>query len=88
MVDPPEVPMTDVATKPDSGQLEEEQLDADLLEEARRQLAAASPNAVLNEALRRLVAQERQMRRAARAAAQRMADDGLLDFSKLDTAEQ
>jgi len=75
--------MTDLATKPVS----EPELDQDLLNEARRQLSA-SPNATINEALRRLVEEERNKRREALDASQRMADEGLLDFSRIEAADQ
>ena len=83
MVEPPEVAMTDVVTKPDS-----EQIDEELLVEAQRQIAVASPNAAINEALRRLVKEERTRRRRALERTQQMADEGLLDFSKLDDVDR
>ena len=76
--------MTDLATKPVS----EPEVDQDLLAEAQRQIAAGSPNAAINEALRRLVEQERAKRRTALEAARRMADEGLFDFSRLDAADR
>jgi Arc/MetJ family transcription regulator len=84
MVEPREEAMTDLVTKPVS----EPEVDQDLLQEAQRQIAAATPNDAINEALRRLVEQERAKRRAALEAARRMADEGLLDFSRLDAADQ
>jgi Arc/MetJ family transcription regulator len=82
MSDPAEAPMTDVVIRPDV-----QELDAELLAEAQRHLSA-TPSAVINEALRRLVAEERQRRRAAGEAAQQMAADGLLDFSRLEEIDE
>jgi Arc/MetJ family transcription regulator len=83
MVEPPEVAMTDVITRPDS-----EEIDEELLIEAQRQLEVSSPNAAINEALRRVVEAERARRRQALERTQQMADDGLLDFSKLDDLDR
>jgi Arc/MetJ family transcription regulator len=83
MVEPPEVAMTDVITKPDS-----EEIDEELLIEAQRQLEVSSPNAAINEALRRVVEEERARRRRALERTQQMADEGLLDFSKLDDIDR
>lgn len=66
----------------------DQEIDEDLLVEAQRQIGAASPNSAINEALRRLVEQERAKRRQALERAQQMADEGLLDFSALEAAEQ
>ena len=76
--------MTDTVIKPDS----EPEVDEDLLVEAQRQIAASSRNAAINEALRRLVEDERAKRRAARERLQQMDDQGLLDYSQLDAAEE
>jgi Arc/MetJ family transcription regulator len=76
--------MTDTVIKPDS----EPEVDEDLLVEPQRQIAASSRNAAINEALRRLVEDERAKRRAARERLQQMDDDGLLDYSQLDAAEE
>jgi Bacterial antitoxin of type II TA system, VapB len=83
MVEQPEAAMTDVVTKPDS-----EEIDEGLLAEAQWQIAGASPNAVINEGLRRLVEEERAKRRAARKRLQRLHDEGFLDYSQLDAAEE
>jgi Arc/MetJ family transcription regulator len=73
--------MTDVVTKPDS-----EKIDEGLLVEAQRQIAVASPNVAINEALRRLVEEERAKRRAARERLQQMDDERLFDYSQLAAA--
>jgi len=83
MVEPPEAAMTDVITKPDSVEINEE-----LLIEAQRQLEVSSPNAAINEALRRVVEEERARRRRALERTQQMADEGFLDFSKLDDIDR
>ena len=74
--------MTETVIKSDADEIDEE-----LLSEAQRQISA-SPSAAINEALRRLVMEERAKRRAALEKARKMADDGLLDFSQLEAAEQ
>jgi Arc/MetJ family transcription regulator len=76
--------LTDLATKPAT----DPEVDQNLLAEAQRHLSAASRNAAINEALRRLVDEERAKRRKALEASQRMADEGLLDFSRLEAADQ
>jgi Arc/MetJ family transcription regulator len=76
--------MTDLATSPST----DVEIDGDLLEEAQRQISAPSSNAAINEALRRLVEEEREKRRAARAELERMYDEGAFDFSQLDAAEE
>jgi Arc/MetJ family transcription regulator len=63
-------------------------LDAELLLEAQRQISAESADAAVNEALRRLVDEERAKRDAARARLQQMYDDGELDFHPLDELDQ
>lgn len=65
----------------------EPDLDEGLLEEAQRQLGGTSRGEALNTALRRLVEQERARRRRALERTQHMADEGLLDFSKLDDVD-
>jgi macrodomain Ter protein organizer (MatP/YcbG family) len=52
------------------------EIDLELLVEARRQISASSINATINEALRRLVEEERNKRRAAREQLQQMRDEG------------
>ena len=74
--------MTETVIKSDTDEIDEE-----LLSEAQRQISA-SPNAAINEALRRLVMEERAKRRAALERSQQMVDEGLLDFSQLEAAEQ
>ncbi|MEU8608973.1 type II toxin-antitoxin system VapB family antitoxin [Actinoplanes sp. NPDC048791] len=84
MTDPQEGALTDLATSP----ITEEEIDAELLAEAQRQISAPSLNAAINEALRRLVEEERGKRRAAMERLQRMHDEGLFDYSQLDAAEE
>jgi Arc/MetJ family transcription regulator len=84
MADPPDVPVTDLATRLTT----DVDLDEELLEEAQLQLQAPTANAAINEALRRLVGDERQKRREAREQLRRMYEEGVFDFSKLDAAEE
>ena len=84
MPDPAEVAMTDVAIKPDA---EATELDEELLAEAQRQLSS-SPNATINEALQRLVDQERDRRGKAYDKLQRMADEGGLDLDAVREIER
>jgi len=63
-------------------------IDAELLLETQRQISAASPDAAVNEALRRLVDEERAKRDAARARLRQMYDDGELDFRPLEELDQ
>jgi Arc/MetJ family transcription regulator len=81
---PRETPMTDVATNPTT----EPDIDPNLLAEAQRQIQVGWPNEAINEALRRLVEQERDKRRTARARLERMSDEGMFDFGRLDAAEE
>jgi Arc/MetJ family transcription regulator len=76
--------MTDLATSP----ITEPDIDGELLDEAQRHLSARLPNAVINEALRRLVEEERQKRRSARARLDQMYENGEFDFTQLDAAEE
>jgi len=55
-------------------------IDAELLAEALRQISATSPDAAIEEALRRLVETEREKRRAALDALRQMVDDGEVTF--------
>jgi len=64
------------------------EIDQELLVEAVRQISAGSPNAAINEALRRLVEEERGKRRAAFDRIQQLVADGALDFSKLDAVDE
>lgn len=87
--------MTDLATRPQETTTPQEPatsdiqvilaVDAELLLEAQRQLGAESIGAAVNEALRRLVDQERAKRDEARARLRRMYDSGELEF---ETGEQ
>jgi Arc/MetJ family transcription regulator len=63
-------------------------VDEELLVEAQRQIGASSPNAAIDEALRRLVEEERAKRQAALDELRRMHDEGLFDFRLLDAAEE
>jgi Arc/MetJ family transcription regulator len=69
------------------GQTEEE-IDAELLAEAQRQISALSINAAINEALRRLVETERGKRREALAKLRQMVEDGELRFRDLDEVDE
>jgi putative antitoxin of VapBC-like toxin-antitoxin system len=80
VTDPPEAAMTDLATNP----IIVLEIDEGLLTEAQNQLGGASPGEALNEGLRLLVEQRRARRLRALERTQQMADEGLLDFSKLD----
>jgi Arc/MetJ family transcription regulator len=84
VTDPQEGALTDLATSP----ITEEEIDAELLFEAQRHLSAPSRNATINEALHRLVEEERGKRRAALERLQRMHDEGLFDYSRLDAVEE
>jgi hypothetical protein len=77
--------MIDVTTRPES---EAESLDDELLSEGKRQLPELSTSALLNEALRRLVEEERERRRQARERLRRMHGEGLFDYSALDAADE
>jgi len=84
VVDQPEEPVTDLATKPEA----DVEIDAGLLGEAQRQISAASPEAAINEALRRLVEEERAKRQAAGDALHRMVQSGELTFRPLDSIDE
>jgi Arc/MetJ family transcription regulator len=92
MTGPQEAAVTDLATPPDTRPQSEIRVelkvDAELLVEAQRQIGAASPDSAVNEALRRLVAEERAKRDAARARLRQMYDDGDLDFHPLEELDQ
>ena len=94
MTDPQESALTDLATSPTTapaaelGIPAEPEIDGALLAEAQRQISAPSLNAAINEALRRLVEQERAKRRAALAKLQEMYDEGVFDFSQFDADEK
>ena len=76
--------MLEVADKTET----EAEVDQELLEEAQRQISAPSPNAAINEALRRLVETERATRRAALAAARQMVANGDFDFSAVERMDK
>jgi Arc/MetJ family transcription regulator len=82
--DSQEAAMTDLATAP----ILEPEIDQELLAEVQRQISATSLNGAINEALRRLVEQERAKRRAALEKLQQMHDEGLFDYSRLDRSKQ
>ena len=75
--------MTDVVARPEA-----EAVDEKLLAEARRQLPTLSSSDLLNDGLRRIVEDEREKRRSARERLHKMHDDGLLDYSALEAAEE
>ncbi|MEV4343951.1 type II toxin-antitoxin system VapB family antitoxin [Actinoplanes sp. NPDC049596] len=76
-------------TEPAVGRLvdvpgDERPIDDELLEEAKRQIEAHTPSAAINEALRRLVEQERAKRRDALAHLRRMVAEGAFNFPDND----
>jgi hypothetical protein len=87
-VDPPEVPMTDLATKSGAQQAADEPIDEELLAEAQRQLGLSSPNAAINEMLRTGVEAARQRRRDAYDNLQRMVAEGGMDFAAIDDIDR
>jgi hypothetical protein len=84
VTDPQETAVTDLATNP----ITIADIDEELLFEAQRQLNGASRSEALNEGLRLLVEQRRARRLRALERTQQMADEGLLDFSKLDELDR
>ena len=88
MTDPQEAALTDLATGPTTAPAAEPEIDAELLEEAQRQISAASPNAAINEALKLLVETARAKRQAAGEALYRMVERGELDFRRLDGVDE
>jgi Arc/MetJ family transcription regulator len=76
--------MTDLATSP----ITEPDIDGELLAEAQRQISAPSLNAAINEALRRLVEEERAKRRAAMERLHQMHEEGLFDYSFVDGVDE
>ena len=80
MADKSEEPMTDVADRTDV----DEEIDQEILEEARRQVGVSSSNAAINIALRRLVEERRERRRRAYIEIQQMVADGLLDLDAIE----
>jgi Arc/MetJ family transcription regulator len=76
-----EMPMTDLAPGPRVNVAgDDKEIDEELLTEAQRHIRAHSPNVALNEALRRLVEQERSKRRDALAHLRRMVTEGAFNF--------
>ena len=75
--------MTTLAVKPDISTARDMSvtitLDIELLLEAQRQIGAASLDATVGEALRRLVDQERAKRRAAQERLRQMYEEGAFD---------
>jgi Arc/MetJ family transcription regulator len=84
--------MTDVATKPEIStgpELKVElTIDAEVLREAQRHVGSESIEATVNEALRRLVEQERERRLRAFDNLQRMAAEGLIDFDAIERSRK
>ena len=76
--------MTETVTKFDP----EPEVDESLLVEAQQQLDIRSPNAAINEALRRLVEYEREKRRHARDQIRKMVEDGELEFRPLESVDE
>jgi Arc/MetJ family transcription regulator len=76
--------MTEVAIRQDS----EPEIDGELLEEAQRQIGAASPNEAINAALRELVESRRARRREALAELRRMSDEGRFDYEALEAVDE
>ncbi|MET0491948.1 MAG: type II toxin-antitoxin system VapB family antitoxin [Actinoplanes sp.] len=64
------------------------EVDAELLQEAQRQIAAPSRNAAMNEALRRVVNEERAKRETALDAIRQMIADGELDFRPVESIDE
>jgi Arc/MetJ family transcription regulator len=87
MSEPREEPVTDLAIKPDEVVMGVK-INVELIEEAQRQISAPTCDDAVNEALRRLVEQERAKRRAARESIQRMVDSGELTFRSLDEVDE
>jgi Arc/MetJ family transcription regulator len=76
--------MTDVPIR----RTAEPEIDAELLEEAQRQLGGQSPNAAINAALRLFVDQQRDRRGRAFDRLQEMADAGGFDFTRIEEADR
>ena len=77
--------MTEIAIRKNAAGPE---IDEELLDEAQRQIGAASPNEAINAALRELVEDRRARRGRAYDNLQRMADEGGLDFDAVDEADR
>jgi Arc/MetJ family transcription regulator len=88
MTDPREESVTDLATPSDVKAQVVLKLDAELLAEAQRQLGVVPPEEAVDEALRRLVDQERAKRDAARARLKEMYDSGDLEFRPLGELDE
>lgn len=76
--------VTEIAAKNDS----EPDVDEELLAEAMRGVGTSSRNETLNAALRYYVETKRARRRHALEDLQRMADEGVFDFSRLDELDR
>ncbi|WP_157752023.1 type II toxin-antitoxin system VapB family antitoxin [Actinoplanes derwentensis] len=91
MADLPEVQMTVMAVRPDA-EVETTgtppPIDPELLEEAQRQIQAGSSNEAINEALRRMVLEERDKRRAAMESLWKMNEEGRFDYSHFEAADE
>jgi Arc/MetJ family transcription regulator len=77
--------MTEIATRTTAA---EPEIDEELLEEAQRQIGAASPNEAINAALLELVEDRRARRGRAYDNLQRMAEEGGLDFDAIEEADR
>jgi Arc/MetJ family transcription regulator len=78
------VTMPETTTRQDS----EPEVDEELLAEAMRSAGTSSLNETLNTALRFYVEAKRAQRRQALENLQRMADEGVFDFSRLEELDQ
>jgi Arc/MetJ family transcription regulator len=63
-------------------------VDEDLLAEATSALGTATKKDTINEALRQAVEASRERRRRGLAALRRIADEGGLDFDRLDELDR
>jgi Arc/MetJ family transcription regulator len=66
----------------------EPEVDEELLAEAMRGLGTSSRNETLNAVLQQFVEAKRARRREALENLQRMADEGVFDFSRLDELDR
>jgi Arc/MetJ family transcription regulator len=76
--------MIDVSIRKDP----EQEIDAELLAEAQRQLGLSSANEAINAGLRRVVDEERARRRAALQELRRMSDEGVFNYDALDEVDK
>jgi Arc/MetJ family transcription regulator len=72
------------ADKPDA----EPEIDEELIAEAQAGLGTSSRNETINVLAREYVMAKRKIRREAHEAILRMADEGLLDFSKAEELDR